>query len=299
MTRAPRANRALLVTSAVVVAATWPPAVVLAWTGRTGIAVSLFGLGLSLGPCLAGYALAPVRRRERWRHRVLAAGGLAILALSLIDAVNLDLDGFLQLLLLGSMGAAVGHTLATTLVGPLVFGRLLCGWGCWRAMVLELLPVERRAGRRGGAWRLMPLAGLGASLAAAAWTVALGTRPGGVPGHMHGESVWPVIIGIAAYYVLSIGLAFLLGDQRAFCKYLCPTGLVLRWTSRPALLRIQASSGSCTECDACSRVCPMDIPVADRVRAGTRIGRGDCILCQRCVTSCPTGVLTTTFKGRR
>jgi ferredoxin len=39
----------------------------------------------------------------------------------------------------------------------------------------------------------------------------------------------------------------------------------------------------------------MDIPVAERVRMGTRIGAGDCILCQRCVVSCPTGALTTSF----
>ena len=39
----------------------------------------------------------------------------------------------------------------------------------------------------------------------------------------------------------------------------------------------------------------MDIPVAERVRMGTRIGKGDCILCQRCVESCPTGASENEF----
>jgi ferredoxin len=41
------------------------------------------------------------------------------------------------------MGPAIGHTMITTIVGPLIFGRILCGWGCWRAMVLERLPVGK------------------------------------------------------------------------------------------------------------------------------------------------------------
>jgi ferredoxin-type protein NapH len=295
MTRVPGPSRALLVTSAVLVVAAWVPAVALAFAGDAGLATALFGLGLSLGPCLAGYSLGPRPRKQRWRQLVLATGGLAILAFSLMDAVNLDLDGFLELIFLGSMGAAVGHTLATTIVGPLIFGRLLCGWGCWRAMVLEILPVRHRAGPRGVGWRFVPLVGLGASIAAAAYGATLGHRPGGVPGQMHGESVWPVAVGIAVYYAVAIGAAFVVGDQRAFCKHLCPTGLILRWTSRPALLRVEGSPGLCTGCDACSRACPMDIPVADRVRAGARISRGDCILCQRCVTTCPAAALTTAF----
>jgi polyferredoxin len=112
---------------------------------------------------------------------------------------------------------------------------------------------------------------------------------------MRANSIWPIAAGVAVYYAAAIALALALHDQRAFCKYLCPTGFILRWTSRPALLHVSARAEACTECDACTDACPMDIPVAACVRTGTRIGNGDCILCQRCVENCPAGALETSF----
>jgi polyferredoxin len=280
--------------SGIITSVTWPLSVVV-WlaTRQAGLALSLFGLGLSLGPCLATYGLAGRARKQAWRQVVLATGGLAVLAFSLVDAVNLDLEGFFALLMYGTMGAAIGHTLATTIVGPLFFGRLLCGWGCWRAMVLELLPIGSDTGaRRTGLWSKTPLLGLALSVGAAALsTLVLHIHPGGLPGRLRGESVVPVAIGLGVYYLVSITLAFALRDQRAFCKYLCPSGQILRWTSRRSLAAIRSRPELCTDCGACGRVCPMDVPVVEQARRGGRVGGGECILCQRCATACPSGAL--------
>jgi ferredoxin-type protein NapH len=292
-----RVSRPLLVVSAIALLVFWPLAAVVLFRGNAlGFAIALFGSGLSQGLFLAGYAFACPDRKQWWRWLVLATGGLAILMYSLVDAVNLDLDGFFVLLILGTFGPAIGHTMVTTVVGPLIFGRLLCGWGCWRAMVLERLPVGKGSGRRKGVWVWTPLVGVAVSFAAAAlFALVLDFQPGGARGHMRGNSIWPVAAGVAVYYAAAIALALALHDQRAFCKYLCPTGFVLRWTSRPALLHVSARAEMCTGCEECTQVCPMDIPVATRVKMGTRIGKGDCILCQRCVVSCPTGALKTSF----
>ncbi len=284
-----RVSRALLVVSAVAILVFWPLAAVVLLRGNAlGFAIALFCSGLQ-GPFLAGYAFTRADRKQSWRWLVLASGGLGILMFSLVDAVNLDLDGFFELLILGTGGATLGHTMATTIVGPLIFGRILCGWGCWRAMVLERLPVGTGSGRRKGVWVWTPLVGVVVSFAVAV-LFAL------APGHMRGNSAWSVAAGIDVYYTAAIALALVLHDQRAFCKYLCPTGFILRWTSRPARLHVSARAEACTGCEACTEVCPMDIPVAARARMGTRIGKGDCILCQRCVESCPTGALKTMFK---
>jgi len=290
-------SRTLIVISATAMLVVWPAAALLLLHPPTvGLAVSLFFAGLSLGPCLLGYALARTPRKQLWRRLVMAAGALSVLAFMLVDRINLDLDGFFELLLAGTMGTAIGHTMVTTLLGPVFFGRFGCGWGCWRAMVLEVLPVGRGHGRRRGLWRWTAWLGLAASVVAA---VLYGSvwhlQPGGVPGHVRGDSVGAVAAGILVYYVAAIGLALALGDQRAFCKYLCPTGLVLRLTSRRALLHVAADAELCTDCGTCTDVCPMDIPVAERVQAHVRIGVGDCILCQRCVINRPSGALSTTF----
>jgi polyferredoxin len=255
-------------------------------------AVSVFGLGLSPGPCLAAYALVPVGRKQAARRVVLFTGGLSIMAFSLLGAVNMDLEGFFMLLFAGTMGAAVGHTLVTIILGPLLFGRLLCGWGCWRGMVLELLPIRRSQGRRQGGWDLLPLVGLAASIGGAALSFfMLGHHAGGAPGSMHSASVGAIASGFGIYYAVSIGLAFALHDQRAFCKYLCPSAVILRLTSRRSLLKMTASRPFCDACGACSRICPMDIDVAHFAAIGGRISTGECILCQRCAQACPNGAI--------
>ena len=298
MTRATRrsVSRPLLVLGAVMPLVFWPLAAVALLRGHAlGLAIALFLGGLQ-GPFLAGFAFARPGRKQGWRWLVLATGGLGILGFMLIDAVDLDLQGFFELLVLGTGGAAIGHTMATTIVGPLVFGRTLCGWGCWRAMVLERLPVGKGSGRRKGIWAWTPLVGVAISLAAGALlALVFDLQPGGPARHMRATGVSAIAAGVAVYYAAAIALALALHDQRAFCKYLCPTGFILRWTSRPALLHVSARAEACTDCGACTTVCPMDIPVAARAKLGSRIGQGDCILCQRCVVSCAAGALKTRF----
>jgi ferredoxin-type protein NapH len=296
-TTQPRISRTLIVISVISLLVLWPlAAVVLFRVKALGFALALFGSGLAQGPLLAGYAFAPADRKQWWRWIVLAINGLAILMFSLVDAVNLDIDGFFELLILGTIAPAFGHTMITTVIGPLIFGRVLCGWGCWRAMVLERLPVGKGAGWRKGVWVWTPLIGVAVSFTAAVlFVLVLDSKSGGAHGHISGNSFWPVASGVAVYYAASITLALALHDQRAFCKYLCPSGFIMRWTSRPALLHVSARAEACNGCEVCTDVCPMDIPVAARVKMGTRIGKGNCILCQRCVESCPTGALKTIF----
>ncbi len=287
-----RPNRTVIVASLLVMCVTWPVAAFLWFSRRdAALAVSIFGLGLSLGPCLSAYGFAPRAKKQRMRRIVLLTGGLSIMAMSLLGAMSLDLEAFFVLVLSATAGAAIGHTMVTVIVGPMLFGRVLCGWGCWRSMILELLPLGRGSGRLGGNWRLLPFAGLAVSIGAAVFLLAIGHRPGGVPPNLHGESLVPILVGFGVYYVASIGLAFALKDQRAFCKYLCPSSVILRWTSRLSLTKMAAKADLCNSCGACSRVCPMDIDVAQYAMHGRRVTSGECILCQRCAHACPTDAL--------
>jgi ferredoxin-type protein NapH len=260
---------------------------------------ALLGLGISLGPCLAAYALVPLRQKQNTRRIVLLAGGVTILGFSLLASANLDLEGFLLLLFEGVAGAAIGHTIITLILGPALFGRFLCGWGCWRAMVLELLPVGRVQGKRRALSRVLPFGSLALCIVAAAVAFfVFGHHAGGTPGSHHQAGTAALLVGFALYYAAAIGLAFASRDQRAFCKYLCPNLPVLRLTSRLALLKITPRADLCTSCGACTRVCPMDIDVSTLATLGKRIGTGECILCQRCTQVCPTGALKTAIRIR-
>jgi polyferredoxin len=286
----------LLAFAAVITCLTWPSAVLLCFRlGAKAFGISLFGLGLSLGPGLGVYAIVP-RMRKQWARRVvLFIGGLSVMAFSLFGAVNLDMEGFFTLVFAGTMGAAIGHDLVTVIVGPMLFGRLVCGWGCWRSMVLELLPIGRSPGRRRGAWTFLAFGGLAATAGIGALSVLRsGHHAGGTPGGLRVSSLGWIALGFGVYYAASIGLAFVLKDQRAFCKYLCPNSAILRVTSRFSLLKMSAKRELCNACGACSQICPMDIDVAQFAARGFRVASGDCILCQHCAHACPTGALRLT-----
>lgn len=206
-------------------------------------------------------------------------------ALFQIEGLWFDLFG-------GVLFAAVIHYLIAKLVGPLLFGRVWCGWACWTAAVLDQLPYKRSRGRLPGPWGHLRYVHLGLSLAlcAALW-FGLAYRPGGA-----GPSAlaW-FLAGNALYDLLGVGLALALKDNRAFCKYACPVAAILKLTARPALLKVRGESGRCCGNRVCEKVCPMDVQVSAYVAAGERVTSSECILCQACISVCPEQALSLSF----
>ena len=60
--------------------------------------------------------------------------------------------GFWYYLSLGVFEGAVIHFLIAKILGPLLFGRGWCGYACWTAMILDLLPYKtlKTKGKTGG-----------------------------------------------------------------------------------------------------------------------------------------------------
>ena len=90
-------------------------------------------------------------------------------------------------------------------------------------------------------------------------------------------------------------MAYALRDNRAFCKYLCPVAVALKTTSRLSMLTIEADRAKCTECEACVKMCPMDIQLLDYIRKGQRVLSTECMLCQTCITVCAEDALKVSF----
>jgi polyferredoxin len=203
---------------------------------------------------------------------------------------NLQVEWAFLSLFAGFAGAAFTHYLVAKVLGPLVFGRLWCGWACWTLMVLDLLPFQRSPGRLPGGWDriryLHFLASLG--LVILLWT-AFGYRRHVYFGSSTGLA-W-MLVGNGVYYAVGIGLAVALRDNRAFCKYLCPVPVFQKATARFSVLKIRGDREACDGCGACEKVCPMDIRVLDYLRAGERVLSTECMLCQTCVTVCARDAL--------
>jgi ferredoxin-type protein NapH len=258
------------------------------------MALFFFGyIGASVGLGLGLYAALPKKKKPIGRRLALFMIGTFLFVFAgLMGVENIQIEGFFFGLLTGVIQAGVMHYLIAKIFGPVLFGRLWCGWACWTVMVLDLLPFTRPNGRLPGRWGWMRYLHFALSLALVLMLfLAFGFREGAVGK----TAVMWFVAGNGLYYALGIGLAYALKDNRAFCKYACPITVPLKLAARFSLLRIQGEAERCNECMACVKMCPMDIRVPDFIKNGQRVLSTECSLCQTCITVCAPEALKLSF----
>ena len=157
-----------------------------------------------------------------------------------------------------------------------------CGYACWTAMVLDLLPykIPQTPRKKLGFLRYITFA------ASFVYVAALFL--------MHAENMEKILfvsflVGNILYYAVGIVLAFRCKDNRAFCKYLCPVTVFLKPMSYFSLLRVTCDKEKCISCGKCRQVCPMNVDMTDNSRK--RLNGTECILCMECVKACPRKAL--------
>ncbi|HUI71667.1 MAG TPA: 4Fe-4S dicluster domain-containing protein [Spirochaetia bacterium] len=278
-------------------------------------------IGTSIGVSLGLWPLLPRKRKHIARklcqglvggYMFLGLGaGLVYLGFGVIRPENMQIEGFWFLLLGGVFAASVMHYAIAKIAGPFLFNRTWCGWACWTAGILDLLPWQKSPGRLDRRFGLIRYAAfvVGAALVfflvfARGYTAQTAAGLVDLTGKVRFGTVyrnlflipefWWFAGGNALYYGIGIALAAILKDNRAFCKYVCPVAAFLKVGSRVALLRIGAN-GECSLCEACEAACPMDVKITDYVSAGKRVASTECILCMTCVNSCSKGILSPSF----
>ena len=199
--------------------------------------------------------------------------------LGIICRENMQIEGFFYYVTIGVFEAAAIHYLAAKIGGPLVFGRGWCGYACWTAMVLDLLPYTLPKNPR-----IPKLGLLRAGIFAVSLTYFIYVFI------FHRQNIehlmfYSFIAGNIVYYTVGIVFAFLFKDNRAFCKYFCPITVFLKPAGFFSLIRIKVNNHKCVSCNKCKKVCPMDVDILDNKR--TRKNGTECILCLNCVHECP------------
>jgi len=71
-------------------------------------------------------------------------------------------------------------------------------------------------------------------------------------------------------------------EQRAFCRYICPLGLMLGLLNRISIFRIKLDKSKCHTCSACESSCPMGLNLPEEIDST------DCIKCGQCIDACPS-----------
>jgi polyferredoxin len=236
-----------------------------------------------IGSCLALGIFLYMRKLEYARNIVQFAVGLYMLVyLGIISNENMQLEGFWYYLFLGVFEASVIHYAVAKIFGPILFGRGWCGYACWTAMILDLLPhkTPQHPRRHIGFIRYIVF------LASLLFVGALFLLH--VPNMAH-VMFGSFLIGNALYYSIGIALTFELRDNRAFCKYICPITVFLKPASYFSLLKVKNDEEKCVSCGKCKKVCPMDVDMTNNSRK--RLNGTECILCLKCIDECPKKAL--------
>ncbi len=115
-----------------------------------------------------------------------------------------------------------------------------------------------------------------------------GTLMGGLPWVTMSPDVRSMIrdlfwikVGILLFFLASSVVA-----KRPFCQTSCPLGALFGLFNRLSLVRLHWDAATCTHCDKCLEVCPMEIKFYE----GANIGH--CIRCLDC-TACEAITVTT------
>lgn len=244
-----------------------------------------------IGSCLALGIFLYSKKVRFARNLVQAAVGLYMLVyLGIFSNENMQIEGFWYYLFLGVFEAAVIHYLVAKLLGPFLFGRGWCGYACWTAMVLDLLPYKtlRQDARDAQELRKKRLGYIRYLVFLTSLLFVGALFVFHVP-NLERVMLYSFLIGNALYYGTGILLAFLLKDNRAFCKYICPITVFLKTASYFSLLRVKLDKDKCVSCGKCLKACPMQVDMLDASRS--RRNGTECILCLECIRECPKQAL--------
>ncbi len=236
-----------------------------------------------IGTSLAiGFLLFQFQYKHARRISQFLVGTYMFVYLGLFCNENMQIEGFWYYLFTGVFEAATIHYAVAKIFGPLIFGRGWCGYACWTAMILDLLPYKvPQYPRKKWGWIRYITFFLSFIFVSALFL-------------MHAKNMakmmfWAFLIGNGLYYIIGISLAFALKDNRAFCKYICPITVFLKPMSYFSLMRIRCDKDKCVSCGKCKKVCPMNVDMTDPSRK--RENATECILCFECVKACPKNAL--------
>lgn len=181
-------------------------------------------------------------------------------------------------------------------VSAIIFGRFFCGWACPGGFVSELLgKLSLARGKMKGALEKVLSSGKYLVIAGSLVVFLLTNNPRwAMPIRIgdffnsvkltfeHADNLW-----IARTLFVLIGLGLVLLIPGFWCRYLCPTGGILEAFRRFSLFKY-FKNRDCNDCDKCRKLCDLE----------TRPSEINCTNCGACSNICPVDAIKVGWKAK-
>ncbi len=222
---------------------------------------------------------------------------------TVIGSINMQ-ELFRQFIQKSVINAGVVFFLVFLLLG-LFWGRFFCGWLCHIGQAYDLLAelfrkwkIKMRPFRLRFGW-LAALSILGWYFIRPSVSNRISKPPEGITVDWSSTAPWELlpgwVLGTTTLVLVLLILPLILG-KRAFCKTLCPWGILLGLTNPLGAWKIR-KVGNCTQCGACSHSCPMDLDVSRMINTKFHVNHPGCTQCLECVASCSVSALGWSKRG--
>ena len=189
----------------------------------------------------------------------------------------------------------------------LLLGRAFCGWFCWFGGYLELvewgigdklkIKIPRRVLLYLGA---IPFAALAVKVYNSLLVNWLQGFPATFTFQLADVEPWggqQTGVSIAITLIMLGPVLFFVFGRRAWCRYLCPIGALLKLFSTVSLGKVRLVNDECLACGKCNRGCDMEVDLMGEIEAHGEVRSLNCIRCFKCIDECPTGAIA--FSLRR
>jgi polyferredoxin len=194
-------------------------------------------------------------------------------------------------------------------VSAVFFGRAFCGWFCWFGGYLELIEggmektLKRKMPHRKSLYfGAIPFIALAMKMNSAMLVTWLQAFPTTVTFQLADTPPWggqQTGISIVIIAVLYGPVLLLVFGRRAWCRYLCPIGALLKIFGNGCVGKVRLASDDCMGCGQCTRSCPMQVDVLGDLKTHGEVRSSNCIRCLNCTDMCPQGAIIFNFRHKK
>jgi polyferredoxin len=184
----------------------------------------------------------------------------------------------------------------SVVIATVVLGRAFCGWFCWFGGYLDLVEWGRGKLKISIPHRMLlylvaiPFVSLALKIYNTIGVTWLQGFPTTFIFQLADVEPWggqQTGISIVITLIMFGPVLHVVFGRRAWCRYLCPIGALLKVFSKLGAGKVRLVNDDCIGCGTCNRICDMQVDVLGALKSHGAVSSTNCIRCLKCIDTCP------------